>query len=414
MGTGTAVAVGKLLGVGSIRGGDRGVHHPTAANAVGWTPAMLATASVRHAAPLSARLAVGLSVGIAALATAGTAHAHMGSTKAVQAEVTQAGARLDVQVEAVDAALALGLGVSTDAADLAEHGPLIGAWLGRGLVVSGDSGPCKATADAPRLTKRDGRDNVAVAVVYDCPQPMGNLTLSDETVFDDDPDHEVFVNVAGANGTAAHVLRADQREVSLSQPASSTDTARRFLVEGGIHLVTGYDHLLFLLSLILAAGMVAERNGLRAALRDVAWVVTAFTVGHSISLVAATLGWVTLPSQWVEATIAASIVLVAGMNVTRPQASVARPWLAGAFGLVHGFGFSSVLAEVGLPPAQHLIALLSFNLGIELAQLAFVAVVLVPLAFAARHRQYRRVVVQGGSLAIAAFGCVWLVERIAG
>jgi len=373
------------------------------------------TAAVARNAALSPiRLALGLSAGLATLAATGTAHAHMGSTKAVQAEVTETGARLDVQVEAVDAALALGLGVSTDAADLAEHGPLIGAWLGRGLAVSGDAGPCAPSAEAPRLTARDGKDNVAVVVHYECPQPMGNLALADETVFDDDPDHEVFVNVAGASGTAAYVLRADQREVSLSQPASTTDTAGRFLYQGGVHLVTGYDHLLFLLSLILAAGMVAERDGLRAALRDVAWVVTAFTVGHSISLVAATLGWVTLPSQWVEATIAASIVLVAGMNVTRPQASVARPWLAGVFGLVHGFGFSSVLAEVGLPTAQRLVALLSFNVGIELAQLAFVAVVLVPLAIAARHRQYRRVVVQGGSLAIAAFGCVWLVERVLG
>lgn len=355
--------------------------------------------------------------GLLATAIAGgaaTAHAHMGSTKSVHAAVTEHGATLDIQVEAVDAALALGLGISTDAEELQAHAALVQGWLSGGLVVAGNSGPCTATADAPRLTVRDGKDNVAVALRYDCPQPMGTLTLSDDTIFDDDPDHEVFVSVAGTTGHETHVLRASSRSVPLSPAVASATTARNFVVEGGIHLFTGYDHLLFLLSLILAAGLIAKRDGLRAAMRDVAWVVTAFTIGHSISLVASTLGWVSLPSRWVEAAIAASIVAVAGMNVMRPKASTARPWLAGAFGLIHGFGFSSVLAEVGLPTGQRLVALASFNIGIELAQLAFVAVVLVPLSLLARDKHYRLVVVQGGSLAIAAFGCVWLVERVWG
>jgi hydrogenase/urease accessory protein HupE len=223
----------------------------------------------------------------------------------------------------------------------------------------------------------------------------------------------VFVNVGGT----AHVLRAGAQEVALSMPPSTADTAAAFVQEGGIHLVTGYDHLLFLLSLILVAGMAVRRDGWRSAVRDVAWVVTAFTIGHSISLVAAALGVVALPSAWVEAAIAASIVYVALLNVFRPEAPTkrtarSRAVLAGAFGLVHGFGFSSVLGEVGLPMQDRLVALASFNVGIELAQLACVVIVLIPLAALARHPGvYRRVAVQGGSLAIAAFGAVWLVER---
>ncbi|MEM6994147.1 MAG: HupE/UreJ family protein [Myxococcota bacterium] len=345
---------------------------------------------------------------------AATAHAHMGSTKAVVATIDDAGVDLSVGVEALDAGIALGLGTQIDATELVTHEALIQRWLGGGLAVTGQSGPCTAAAHRPTLSTRDGKDNVSVALRYDCPQPMGAVTLSDNTVFDDDPDHEVFVSVQGPGGDQAHVLRAESRSVTLSPTPETSATAAAFLVEGGIHLVTGYDHLLFLLSLILAAGLIAPRDGLRAALRDVAWVVTAFTVGHSISLVAATLGYVSLPSRWVEAAIAASIVLVAGMNVTRPKASVARPWLAGAFGLIHGFGFSSVLADVGLPMSQRFVALLSFNVGIELAQLAVVAAVLVPLSLAARHKRYRLVVMQGGSLAIATFGCIWLVERVWG
>jgi len=368
----------------------------------GWVAPLLATGLTLSAAP--------------------SAQAHMGSTKVVQATATERGAVLDVQVESIDAAVALGMGTAITPTELAAHGSLVQHWLARGLVVSADSGPCSAAAESPRFAERDGKSNIAVRVDYTCPLPIGALTLTDDTVFEDDPDHEVFVSVQTHAGSRAHVLRASARSVELrpaaAQPSTvqsdASVTATAFVVEGAIHLVTGYDHLLFVLSLVLAAGLIVRREGLRTALRDVAGVVTAFTAGHSLSLVACSLGWVSLPSQWVEAAIAASIVAVAGMNVTRPSAHRSRPWLAGAFGLIHGFGFSSVLADVGLPAGQRLVALLSFNVGIELAQLAFVAAVLLPLSAIAHHKRYRLVVMQGGSLAIATFGCIWLVERVWG
>lgn len=364
---------------------------------------------------LLAKTAFAATLGLGSLTMASPAAAHMGSTKYVEAELTPQGAQLTVNVDATDAALALGLGMTADAQELAVNDALVSGWLASGLSIEGEAGPCESRAfGQPTLTTKDGRDYVSVGLAFECPQPMGVVTLADETIFDDDPDHEVFVKVRGPGGDEAHILRDDRRSVALGATQSAADTAGTFLVEGGIHLVTGYDHLLFLLSLILAAGLIVRKQGLRPAMRDVAWVVTAFTVGHSLSLIAATLGWLTLPSRVVESAIAASIVLVAGMNVLRPQASVARPWLAGVFGLVHGFGFSSVLADVGLPTGQRIVALLSFNVGIELAQLAFVALVLLPLSLFAGHRRYRLVVMQGGSLAIAAFGCVWLVERSLG
>jgi hydrogenase/urease accessory protein HupE len=349
------------------------------------------------------------------LLTPAIAGAHMGSAKFVSAEVTDRGAALEVNVESVDAALALGLGTSIDPAELNQHAPLLRAWLARGLELRDDAGPCTPHAGPPRLTERDAKPYVTIPIDYACTTGAA-LVLRDTTVFDDDPDHEVFVAV----GSRAHVLRAGAQEIELSTTPAVTDTAAAFLHEGAVHLVTGYDHLLFLLSLILVAGLAVRRDGLRIAARDVAWVVTAFTVGHSISLVAATLGVLTLPSAFVEVAIAASIVYVAVLNILRPDAPTnttrrSRAILAAAFGLVHGFGFSSVLGEVGLPIRDRLVALASFNVGIELAQLAFVAAVLLPLAALARHPgTYRRVAVQGGSFAIAAFGAVWLVERSLG
>ncbi|MCA9624482.1 MAG: HupE/UreJ family protein, partial [Myxococcales bacterium] len=126
-------------------------------------------------------------------------------------------------------------------------------------------------------------------------------------------------------------------------------------------------------------------------------------------------------AQWVRenkatvAIIAASIVAVASLNVLRPEASVGRPAIALGFGLVHGFGFSSVLAEVGLPQGERAAALFSFNLGIELAQLAVVAIAIVPLAWLASHEKlYRAAVMRGGSLAIAGVASVWVVQRALG
>jgi hypothetical protein len=137
-------------------------------------------------------------------------------------------------------------------------------------------------------------------------------------------------------------------------------------------------------------------------------VATAFPLAHSIKLSLATLGWVSLPSRLVESTIAASAVLVALNNVW--PVFHGRCWLvAFVFGLIHGFGFASVLADLGLPTEA--LALVGFNLGIELGQLAIVAAFL-PVAFALRRPLfYRRGGLVGGSLVIAALAAAWFIER---
>jgi hypothetical protein len=365
------------------------------------------------------RLSVVSLVLAAVFATPGLARAHMGSTKYVEARVHDERVELAVHVEAIDATVALGLGAGSSAQlgrDLAEHEQLVTGWLSRGLVVASEAGPCPATAGEPTSTTRDGKPFISVSMVYTCPTSGGPLTLTDDTVYADDPDHQTFVTVRTADGEASAVLHSGTQHLRLERSPSPVQTASAFLREGGLHLATGYDHLLFLLSLVLIAGLGVRREGLRTALRDIGWIVTAFTVGHSISLCGAALGVVSLPSAWVEASIAGSIVLVAALNLLRPRTPSRttrrnRAVIAGTFGLVHGFGFSSVLTEIGLGVEHRVLALASFNVGIELAQLAFVALTLVPIGLLARHAKYPRIVVQGGSLAIAAVGTVWLVER---
>jgi hypothetical protein len=144
---------------------------------------------------------------------------------------------------------------------------------------------------------------------------------------------------------------------------------------------------------------------------DVLKIVTAFTLAHSITLSLATLGVLSIPSQVVESAIAASVALAA-LNNIRPMFQRRRALAAFAFGLIHGFGFASVLLDLGLPPASLLLSLVGFNAGVELGQIAIVTMFL-PLAYLARDTGfYRKAVLVGGSALIFAIALVWLAERL--
>lgn len=339
------------------------------------------------------------------------ARAHRGSAKIVTVERTEDGALVHVDLESVDVAVSLGMDEDTPPDAVLARDADIRAWLEGGFSVRGEGGACAMEAEAPEGVEVDGQPRVRVRLWARCPSPARDLVLEDGTIFGDDAQHEAFVRVRWTGEGDAHVLRVGRQSLRLGAPPSVYGLFGRFLWEGVLHLATGYDHVLFLLSLILTAGGMARREGLRAAGKDVAWIVTAFTLGHSVTLIAAALGWVVLPSRLVESVIAGSIVVVALLNLARPEQRASMPWLAFAFGLVHGFGFSGVLAELGLPAQSRVLSLVAFNLGIELAQLAFVAALLVPLERLARWRGYERYVVQGGSAVIATLAAFWLLER---
>lgn len=190
-----------------------------------------------------------------------------------------------------------------------------------------------------------------------------------------------------------------------------------FVAEGVHHILIGTDHILFLLALMLPAVMAPRQAEAgqepwrwTQALAQVAKVVTAFTVAHSITLAMAVLGYADPPSRLVESLIAASVVLAAIDNLKRFLPGV-RWQLAFAFGLVHGFGFAGALKELGLDDAALARSLVGFNLGVELGQLGIVAVVL-PLAWRLRETRFYRLAVLGaGSVAIAGVAAIWFAER---
>ena len=274
------------------------------------------------------------------------------------------------------------------------------------------SAPASSRSASSAPTTRDEREHIDVDLAFACAEPAAALRVEDGTVFPLDRQHEALVYLEDVAGDAATVLRVGRQTLPLGRavPPSAFEVFRTFIVEGALHFAFGYDHVLFLLSLLLGVQLVGRSR--KAVFTSLAALVTAFTLGHSVTLALATLDVLRLPSRPVEATIAASIVVVALITIARPERQHSLAPLAGAFGLIHGFGFSSVLGELGLPRDQEALSLFAFNVGIELAQLAFVALTLPLLFRASRSERYESVVVRGGSAIIALVALYWFVERV--
>ena len=250
------------------------------------------------------------------------------------------------------------------------------------------------------------------------------LTLSYQLFFKHDPLHRGLFRLAASDPgqtepriqTAIFSPLSPAQEFTVREP-STWRQFTNFGREGVWHIWIGFDHVLFLIALLLPA--VLRREGgqwrsvgeFRPAFLEVLKIVTAFTVAHSITLALAALEIVRLPSRWVEATIAASVALAA-LNNLRPFFGK-RGWLvAFGFGLVHGFGFASVLGDLELGRGALAWALAGFNLGVELGQLAIVLLFL-PLAFALRHTWfYQRLTFRAGSACVALIAAAWTLQRL--
>lgn len=332
-----------------------------------------------------------------------TAQAHMAQTKVVRAQPWPGGARLEVDVPLLEAAVGLGLGSDPADSDVLEEAKVLEQWLGTRLEVLDEDEVCAATETSAAVRRASQRAVLTISLIYRCPSGRGRLYLRDTSLTEGD--HETMVWL---DGQPASVLRDAESLTPLHSGGGFLGVFSTFLFQGLVHLVTGYDHLLFLLSLLIVLGLRTRASN---PLKTAALMVTAFTGGHSLTLIAAALGWVELPVEPVEAAIALSIVFVAVLNIARPSAHSLRPSLAFGFGLVHGLGFSAVLSELGLDKAHELTGLLAFNIGIELGQLAFVLALALPLIHLGHRRWYRPVVVTGGSAVVAVVASAWFVER---
>ena len=231
--------------------------------------------------------------------------------------------------------------------------------------------------------------------------------------------HLTVINSAN-QAIVQQILSKDSEAITLStNVVSISQIFQQYFVEGVWHIWIGFDHILFLVTLLLPAALVYRNSQwqqisqLQSVMSDTLKIVTMFTLAHSITLSMAALNIVQISSSVIEPVIAFS-VLVTSLNNLKPLFHQTRWLLAFVFGLIHGFGFAAVLAELGLNNQALLSSLIGFNLGVEAGQLAIVCL-FIPVAYLARHtRVYRQVVFKGGSVLAALIAFVWMLERIAG
>lgn len=334
-----------------------------------------------------------------------TATAHPLANSSLQLRLADVGieALVEAHLADLDPAFVGVNGAGLTPARLELHRDAIVAILRDRCVLSLDGSPLAAEVTTLELSP-EGTD-VRAHLHYAVKRPPAEIGI--DCLLGSDPVHRTYVDIY-ENGTLAH-------QAVLSQSASSLDyqlgagqetlsVVRRFIAEGVHHIFIGPDHLLFVVGLLL----------LPASLLQLLKIVSAFTIAHSITLALATLGILNPPAGIIEPAIAASIVFVGVHALLNRGTRDARLLFAFAFGLVHGFGFAYALRSLGLPSNALAWSLFSFNVGVELGQ-ACIVVLIAPLLARARIRggvKATRLISALGGAAVAAMGCVWLVERI--
>jgi hypothetical protein len=276
------------------------------------------------------------------------------------------------------------------------------------IAIGANDTPCSSTPGTvqPPLPTRP---TVVITLDYACATSPRTLSLIDNMFDVLGPDHHTLVTVQWPErreqllfepgNRSAHVGRAG--ELTAPDAGSAPSSAFAFFRLGVQHILTGYDHLLFLFALLLRGGR----------LRSLLGIVTAFTIAHSITLALAILGVVVIPPGVVEPVIALSIAYVALENIVRRQAASGRWLVSFVFGLVHGFGFAGALLELGLPPSGILGSLLFFNLGVEAGQ-AMVVAALFPALLCFGRFAWERQAVTAISTAVFAVAVALAVQRV--
>ena len=343
------------------------------------------------------------------------AHAHKPSDSYLALDVTgtQVSGQWDIALRDLD--FAIGLDQDGDGKltwdEIRTRHAAIAAYALDHLTLATAHGPCTVQAGEQLIDHHTDGAYSVLRFAATCPAAVTTLDIGYRLFADVDPQHKGLLRLTHDGNTSTAIF--DPQHARQTLAVAAPDRWRQFATyvkEGVWHIWIGYDHILFLLSLLLPAVLLAPpANNLRGAFLDVLKVVTAFTLAHSLTLTLASLSLIALPSRVVESAIAASVVLAA-VNNLYPLFRGRRPVAAFVFGLIHGFGFASVLGDLGLPQGALVASLLVFNLGVELGQLCIVAVFL-PLAYLLRYTRFYRALLVGGSALIALLALVWLVER---
>lgn len=324
------------------------------------------------------------------------------------------------QVRLYDLEQAIGVDIDGDGKlrwqELQTRADRVNQYLANQLLI--DRGDSKCTLVLSNEWKIDSHFNESYLLVPLRAQCAlaGAIRVNYNAFFKEDAEHKLLLNLHSNAATSSRVLSDSQRNIDWDAASGSAwTTLSEFVYQGMVHIWIGIDHILFLLSLLLTCVLVRRDSqwfaqaSVRRIVINATWIVTAFTLAHSITLSATALGLIHFSSRWVEVGIALSVFLVALNNIF--PVVVRLGWLTFAFGLLHGMGFAGVLGELGLPADQQLLTVLAFNLGVEIGQMAIVLLLLPLFIVVRKYIWYARYALTGTSVVIAVVALQWVVER---
>lgn len=268
------------------------------------------------------------------------------------------------------------------------------------LKLYADSEAINGTVVKTDIEMIEDRPFAVINLAYNMDKPEKLVVEYNMFLDDSDPSHANFASIKMNGEQQEKILSFESREIEIGE-VSFLQTTQQFIVLGLEHIFTGYDHILFVISLLIGAKTI----------RHIFTLVTAFTIAHSITLALATFEIILLPSRFVESAIALSIVYIALINIFNKD-SKPQPWLAFGFGLIHGFGFAGILSEMKLDTNHMAASLFSFNIGIEIGQLIIVSIAF-PIILWIKKIPLKPIkwVIPSTSIAILAFGLVWFIQR---
>jgi HupE / UreJ protein len=286
-------------------------------------------------------------------------------------------------------------------AALAANASGLSAYLDEKLKLFTGGVRCESELTTTEVERLLDKDYAAIQLPYHCPSgDIGDLLIRYDIFFDDnDPSHSNIVDYRLPGGSGQALITADEREFRAGE-SSLTGQVRGFARMGFEHILAGYDHVLFVIVLLLGT----------ASLGGVLKVATAFTAAHSVTLILTAVGWVRVPAEVVEPLIALSIAYVALDNLLGASGRTNLPVVFG-FGLLHGMGFAGTLQVASDVDLSMLLSLLTFNLGIELGQ-AVIILALFPVLTLARRYEWTRMTQVPATCLVGVVGCVWFFERL--
>ncbi len=286
--------------------------------------------------------------------------------------------------------------------------------------ISVDKKRCKSSVDKFEVYRRVHQSYIKLFLSLSCKLPKEAISLKYDLFFDVDKDQKAFVKISDKNISTPMILSSRKVEVKLNMKKEPLwSSFINFLVEGIWHIWIGFDHILFLLMLLIPSVYIYKdssfypREKFKDVLFEILKVVTAFSVAHSITLALSVTKTVTLNTTFVEVAIAVSVLFTA-LNNLYPIVKHKAWIMAFLFGLIHGFGFANVLHELIVKNSDFISMLLGFNLGVEIGQMAIVAALLPLFYFLRKSKFYKYIILYGFSFAAAVIAFIWALQRAFG